>query len=189
MHYGFCNTEGNIDMRENIHRFNPVRLIALFLLAVVGTPASALQSVTLVWGPSTSASVAGYNIYYGGANGDYTNMIPVGNVTNVTVTGLLDGTTYYFAAKAVNASGTESGFSNQTSYSVPTPAASLNAATHGKGGFGFVVNGVPGYKYVVEASTDMINWTPLETNTVPFSYSDPAASQFSRRFYRTVYLP
>jgi hypothetical protein len=174
-------------MQKN--HFNPIRLIALFLMAAIGMPACALQSVTLVWGPSTSGSVAGYNIYYGGANGNYTNMIPVGNVTNVTVKGLLDGTTYYFAAKAVNASGTESGFSNQTSYAVPTAAASLNAVIHQNAGFAFAVSGVAGYTYVVEASTDMVNWVPLETNTAPFSFSDPNTGRFNHRFYRSVYFP
>ena len=176
-------------MRNNFNWFNPVRLIALNLLVALAMPASALQNVTLAWGSSSSGDVAGYNIYYGGANGSYTNMISVGNVTNVTVTGLLDGTTYYFAAKTVNASGTESGFSNQTSYAVPTAAASLNAAMHENNRLAFTVNGVAGYQYVVEASTDMVNWVPLETNTAPFSFSDPNAGRFDHRFYRSVYLP
>ena len=88
------------------------------------TPSSAFAtgSVTLAWNPSISTNVAGYKIYYGLACGVYCNTISVAGstATNATVTGLVEGTTYYFAATAVDALGIESQFSNETSYSVPT---------------------------------------------------------------------
>jgi hypothetical protein len=76
--------------------------------------------VTLAWSPSISTNVAGYKIYYGLASGVYNNSISVACSTNVTITGLAEGTTYYFAATAVDALGIESQFSNETTYSVPT---------------------------------------------------------------------
>jgi hypothetical protein len=84
--------------------------------------AFATGSVTLAWNPSISTNVAGYKIYYGLACGVYNNTISVAGstATNVTVTGLVEGTTYYFAATAVDTLGIESQFSNETSYSVPT---------------------------------------------------------------------
>jgi len=80
----------------------------------------ATGSVTLVWSQSISANVASYKIYYGLASGVYNHTISVGSSTNVTVNSLVEGTTYYFAATAVDALGVESQFSNETSYSVPT---------------------------------------------------------------------
>jgi hypothetical protein len=85
--------------------------------------ASAAGSVALAWNPSSSTNVAGYKIYYGVACSVYTNAISVGNSTNATVTGLVEGATYYFAATAVDALGVESPFSNETSYSVPVGSA------------------------------------------------------------------
>ena len=84
--------------------------------------AFATGSVTLAWNPSISTNVAGYKIYYGLACGVYCNTISVAGstATNATVTGLVEGATYYFAATAVDALGIESPFSNETSYSVPT---------------------------------------------------------------------
>jgi hypothetical protein len=77
------------------------------------------QSVTLAWNQSPSANIVGYNIYYGGASGNYTNMVSVGNVTNTTISGLLGGVTYYFAAAAINSSGFKSGYSSQISFVPP----------------------------------------------------------------------
>ena len=78
----------------------------------------------LAWNASTDPNVAGYNIYYGGASGVYTNEISAGNATNVTISGLVPGTTYYFAATTYDAVGMESPFSSEVSYLVP-----LNAPT------------------------------------------------------------
>ena len=63
--------------------YNPVQAF--------GTTVPAGQSVTLTWTASTDTNVAGYNIYYGGASGDYTNMINAGNVTSITISGLICG--------------------------------------------------------------------------------------------------
>ena len=68
----------------------------------------------------------GYNIYYGGASGNYTNMLSAGNATNITVSGLVEGAIYNFAATTYNKSGIQSPFSNEVSYSVPTSAAAVN---------------------------------------------------------------
>jgi hypothetical protein len=84
--------------------------------------AFATGSVTLAWNASTDPIVAGYNVYYGGASGAYTNEISVGNATNATISGLVQGTTYYFAATTYAASGMESPFSSEVSYWVPTNA-------------------------------------------------------------------
>jgi hypothetical protein len=42
---------------------------------------------------------------------------------------------------------------------------------------------------VVEASTNLANWTPIATNVLgstPTPFSDPQSAQFSRRFYRLL---
>jgi hypothetical protein len=157
-------------------------------VTLIALPALHANFVTLVWNPSV-ASVAGYKIYYGTASGVYTNSIDVGNVTNVTVTGLSQYTTYYFAAKSYDTFGVLSDFSNETKLMVyPVAAITPNQTANG-GGTGkpaFNVSGVNNYLYVVQASTDLVHWVAVATNVAPFSFVDPNASQFSRRFYRTV---
>jgi hypothetical protein len=54
--------------------------------------------------------------------------------------------------------------------------------------FGFTITGTSGMIVVVEASTDLITWTPLQTisfTSGSFAFSDPAlVSAQAARFYR-----
>jgi hypothetical protein len=77
--------------------------------------ALATGSVTLAWNASTNPIVTGYKVYYGGACGAYTNEICAGNATNITISNLVPGATYYFAATTYAASGMESPFSGEVS--------------------------------------------------------------------------
>jgi hypothetical protein len=47
------------------------------------------------------------------------------------------------------------------------------------------VSGQLGTYYVIEASTDMKEWTPIYTNTTVFDFADPDVPNFPYRFYRT----
>src|ERR1039458_7293932 len=103
---------------------NPLLLSGMLLL--IQLPAFAIQNVTLAWNPSTDPTVVGYNIYYGGASGDYTNTLSAGNATNITVSGLVEGTTYFFAATTYNGSGVQSPFSKEVTYFVSTNSVTVN---------------------------------------------------------------
>ncbi len=69
------------------------------------------------------------------------------------------------------------------------PAAPLMLAPIGyvNGHFSLEVSGTAQASYVIEASTNLVHWTGLFTNTAPatpFQFSDPEASNFVDRFYR-----
>lgn len=150
-------------------------------------PVRASQSVTLSWYPSSATNVAGYKIYSGTACHAYTSVMAVGDATNATITGLAPGTTYYFAATTVDSAGNESSFSNEASYTVPA-AATLTAAAQTGGQFSFTVSGSAGQQYVVEASTNLLNWIPVATNAAPFVFTDTNGASFNQRFYRAFNL-
>ncbi len=97
----------------------------LFFLAVflcLSLPSRDVHSgqVTLTWDANTAPGITGYKIYYGPASGTYYSLINVGNLTAYTVSGLEDGTTYYFAVTDYNASGQESTYSNEVFFTTPT---------------------------------------------------------------------
>jgi hypothetical protein len=96
------------------------------LFAVMPLSAFASGSVTLAWNASTDSNIVGYNVYYGGASGVYTNEICAGNATNATISGLVEGTICYFAATTYSASGMESPFSSEVSFQVLMNAPIMN---------------------------------------------------------------
>jgi hypothetical protein len=57
------------------------------------------------------------------------------------------------------------------------------------GNFQFTLAGVPGSRYVFQASTNLIsrNWISLLTNQAPFIFQETISSP--QRFYRAIYLP
>ncbi|MDD5140868.1 MAG: fibronectin type III domain-containing protein [Verrucomicrobiales bacterium] len=290
-------------------RFASPSLIIALLFAVSEVCTFAAASVTLAWNPSLAKGVAGYNLYYGGRSGVYTNEISKASFKGTTVSGLVPGVTYYFAVTAYDRNGLESPFSSEISYEVPLNAASplptlnpisnfyltvnsaaqtvsltgispgaanasssaaskkpagkikitaassnrkllpapkirysagssatmtfkparnatgtatvtvtvsngaknnnrvtrtftvtvlpagqtmpatLKAAAQASGQFRLNITGVSGLKYIVQASTNLIDWIPVQTNTAPFDFTDPHTGEFSQRFYRSVSAP
>jgi hypothetical protein len=67
-----------------------------------------------------------------------------------------------------------------------------NAAFGFTGGvFGFDVSGPSGASVVVQASTDLQTWIPLQTNLLgssPHYFSDPHSATNIQRFYRAQLL-
>jgi len=53
----------------------------------------------------------------------------------------------------------------------------------------FSVVGLPGYNYAVQASTNLVDWVPLVTNSSPFGFTDTNTGKFPQRFYRAVSVP
>jgi DNA-binding beta-propeller fold protein YncE len=67
------------------------------------------------------------------------------------------------------------------------PPPMLRNAEINLGQFRSGVTGPPGQLVVVEASSDLVNWLPVWTNTFagPLTFIDPQGVIFSNRFYRT----
>ncbi len=71
----------------------------------------------------------------------------------------------------------------------PFPAPSLGAATLAGGQFTFNLTGVPGFSYVIEASSDLMNWLPLQTNTAPSGFTVINTSSPAQQYFRAVFFP
>ncbi len=81
------------------------------------------HSVTLTWNASTSANVAGYNVYRGTASGGPYTKLNSSLVPSLTYqdTTVQSGQTYYYVTTAVDGSGNESTYSNQAQAVIPYP--------------------------------------------------------------------
>src|ERR1039458_4473272 len=88
--------------------------------ALAPLAAFATGTVTLAWDPSTGTNIiANYNVYYGVASATYTNVAAAGTNLTVSVSNLVEGATYYFAATAVDTFGLESDYSTEVSTLIP----------------------------------------------------------------------
>ena len=146
------------------------------------------QTVTLAWSPVTNADLAGYTVYYGSASHMFTNKTSVGNVTNATISGLVGGGTYYFAATARSTAGLESSYSTEVAYLVPTTRPAVQLQVTRAKQFVLTVTGMIGHTYNIQATQDLKTWTVIGTVTVgaggSSTFTDTNAASFSRRFYR-----
>jgi hypothetical protein len=68
-------------------------------------------------------------------------------------------------------------------------AATLSSAHSIAGRLRFDAAGVPGFQYVIQASTNLSDWLPIATNLSPFTITDTNSAGFPSRFYRAVYIP
>jgi hypothetical protein len=108
------------------HRLKPV-LAGLAMLVMLWEGRAA--EITLAWDApahNTDGTVvtdlAGYRVHYGTASGSYSSVLDVGSATTATVSGLLEGQTYFFAVRAYNSYDLESDFSNELQWDAPVPA-------------------------------------------------------------------
>ena len=170
----------------------------VFLILLKENQVQAGQSVTLSWQPSPNPDAVGYNIYYGTASHYYTNVVNVGNITTLTIDGLVNGTTYYFAATTYDTQGQESGFSNEATYDVPAvtitnilPTVQIRSAPAGQ--FLLTITGPINQSFVIEATEDFSVWTVIGTVVIGAGgsqkFADLNAANFPRRFYRTREIP
>jgi len=82
------------------------------------------HSVDVTWSASTSASLAGYNVYRGNASGGpYTKLSPTLSPTTLLFTDAtpLSGKSYFYVVTAVDTSGAESAASAEVAVAIPTP--------------------------------------------------------------------
>ena len=97
--------------------------LAAFAIQVVGT---ATGSATLIWQPPTGntdgsplSNLAGYHVYWGTTQGNYSSSTALNNpgLTSYVIQQLTPAT-WYFVVTAVNSSGVESNYSNVVSKAV-----------------------------------------------------------------------
>ena len=96
--------------------FCGIMIFGIFISLVLLWSSSAYaESVVLDLSPRASQGILGHKIYYGTSSANFTYCIDIGSSTSCEISGLEEGSTYYFAATSYDASGFESGFSNRVS--------------------------------------------------------------------------
>src|ERR1043165_3399621 len=101
-------------------------LVSLIVLSLFVAPQRVLANdpppplgLTLAWNASSIPDLSGYRLYCGTSTRNYTNSVDSGPATTMTLTNLVAGITYYFAATVLDAEGLESEYSTEAVYSIP----------------------------------------------------------------------
>lgn len=157
-------------------------------LAVPNAPAglSALSTnaqVQLSWAGVSGAS--GYRVKRSLTNGGPYANIGNANTTTYSDLSVTNGTTYYYVVSATNSLG-ESLNSAQAGVTFTLPPIVLTGSINGSGQFSLTFPAVSGVTYVIDASTNLVDWVPLLTNTATgmvFTFTD-TNSVAPARFYR-----
>ena len=89
---------------------------------VCATTVPGTTSVALAWDANPEPNITNYQLSYGTVPGVHPNVIDAGASTTASVTGLVEGTTYYFEVCASNQTGQQSVPSAEVAYLVPAGA-------------------------------------------------------------------
>jgi uncharacterized repeat protein (TIGR03806 family) len=111
------------------------------------------------------------------ASATYTSPITVSNSLTLRANAFAPGYTNSVAANGVF---------------IVLPGVVFTSPSFSNGVFQVSINGPTNQTYVLQASSDLFNWVPINTNVppqTPFTLIDPNASSYPRRFYRAILMP
>jgi VCBS repeat-containing protein len=149
------------------------------------------QGQSLTAGAQASFSVAASGsapfTYYWRCNG---KSLACSNSPTLTLNGVQSANAGDYSCLVSNAAGAVPSQVVTLAVSTPAPVVSMDSNSGMKPeGFKFGFSITAGATYVVMASTDMKNWTPISTNLAAGSvvtFTDPEAANHPNRFYRVA---
>jgi len=179
-------------MRTNLALMVNFTDVARPTLSLV-TPTANLRVSNAVFNVTGKAgdNVAVRTVYYSLNGSSWLAASTGNNWTNwFTIVTLLPGTNTVRAYAADTSGNISPTNSSKVSLALSPPAyGAVGPADYANGRYNFMISGAVGYKYTVQASTDLLTWIAIGTNTVPSVFVDTNAGQFNQRFYRSIYHP
>jgi pectate lyase len=124
----------------------------------------------------------------------YNTNTPVANATNsaLTINNIQTTNAGTYSVTVTNIAGSVTSTNAILAASSANTTPQLSDFTFSNGTFSLTINGNSGPDYIVQASTNLVDWVNIFTNhspVPPFVWSDTAASNFSKRFYRVQRSP
>jgi uncharacterized repeat protein (TIGR03806 family) len=167
---------------------NAVQVIAGWINSLPGVPALAPPTIT----PNGGSYFASVNVSLQAPDTNATIYYTLDGTLPTTNSILYSGALNLTGNVTVTANAFETNFYNSIGASAQFLVQPLNFTSEGfdtNNLFELGFAGVTGSNYVLEASTNLINWTPISTNNATtnfFNLLDPDATNFQERFYRVL---
>jgi uncharacterized repeat protein (TIGR03806 family) len=176
-------------LARNLIDTNAVQVLSDWINSLPGTPALTPPIITPAGG-----SFAGYvTVTLHSPDAGATFYYTTNGALPTTNSFLYSGPLHLTNSLTLRANAFESGFNNSVAasalFTVQPGVYFTSSGFLTNGQFQLGVFGVPGKSYVLQASTNLINWIPLSTNvavTNLFPLIDPGAGSFPYRFYRIL---
>jgi hypothetical protein len=132
----------------------------------------------------TSGTALTYKWYFNGNlfNGGYGQ-----GTQTITITNIHAASAGLYSVQAKNAGGSVT--SSNAVLTVLSAPFRCNSAGMATNGFTLSFSGPAGSNYVILASTNLKNWTPISTNAAPtgsVTFTDKTATNHSARYYRAM---
>jgi hypothetical protein len=105
--------------------------------------------------------------------------------TTLTLTNAQPDQTGDYQLEVLSSTGSETSAPVTLTIVAPLPIT-LTASTLGSAGLSISSAGIPGVSFIIEGTTDLMNWQPLQTNPSPFTFIDTNAVASPFHFYRAV---
>jgi pectate lyase len=120
---------------------------------------------------------------------------PVPNATNsiLTLSAVQATNVGVYSVVITNLAGSIASTNASLAVMSTTPAMpQVSSPGYTNGTFSLTVNGDSGHDYIIQTSTNLIDWTGIFTNpmpALPFIWTDSGASNFSQQYYRILLGP
>jgi uncharacterized repeat protein (TIGR03806 family) len=180
------------NLARNLIDTNAVGVIGDWINSLPGTPALLPPTITPAGG--TFASSVNVSLIHADTNAalHYTldGSLPTTNST------LYTGPFALSSSATVRAKAFESGFNESVATTVQfiiSPTVYFTSVAYFTNNqFQLQLSGAAGLTYILQGSTNLVNWVSVNTNTplaTPFYLVDPTATNYPSRFYRAIQMP
>jgi hypothetical protein len=176
--YSLCNLQIDTNTTPGESSFIVSAASAPFLALEPQSQVVAAGSTITLTALAVGSPVPTYQWAWDGTNLGYET------TSTFVLTNAQPGESGTYWVEAMNSSGSET--SAPVVLTILAAPITLTGSNLGSAGFSVSGTGVPGIDFIIEASTDLLDWQPLQTNPSPFTFVDTNAPAIPFRFYRAV---
>jgi cytochrome c553 len=174
-------------LARNLIDTNAIAVMAAWINSLPGTPALAPPIIT----PNGGNFIASVNVMVQPPDTNATIYYTLDGSLPTTNSLRYSGPINLFSSATISANAFETGYNNSVAASALflVQPVYFTSERFSNNVFQLGFYGAAGSNYVLQATTNFINWTPLSTNMATsnqFNFSDVKATNFPYRFYRVL---